>query len=54
MNAAEMRKFFNELPEEADNKEVKVLRNYPDDASVKEIQQIVYRPWDGEIYLYLK
>lgn len=54
MNAVEMRKFFNELPEEADDAEVKVLRNYPDDASVKEIQQAVYREWLGAIYLYLK
>lgn len=52
MKIAEMREFLQELPPEAEMAEVKVIRNYPDDASVKEIQKAVYM--NDNIYLYLK
>ncbi|MCD8355895.1 MAG: hypothetical protein LUE11_04925 [Clostridia bacterium] len=54
MNVTELHKFLNELPDSADGVEIKALRNYPDDASIKGIQQAIYRPCDETIYLYLK
>lgn len=54
MTVAQAREFFMALPPEQDEVEIKAVRNYPDDASVKEIQQAVYRDWDNTVYLYLK
>lgn len=54
MTVKELRNWLLGLPEHLDNVEILTVRTYPDESSLKEIQQAIYKEWDHTVYLYLK
>lgn len=54
MTVKELRSWLLKLPGYLDHVDVIAVRTYPDESSLKEIQQAIYKEWDHAVYLYLK